>query len=225
MLVAPVAESYRSDLPFRYVGGDASLDLVNTVDWTSNGLERDRLVGYAGLIRWAQGAHIVVPGDALALRIAAEEQPQQADAALEACWRVRWLFKRLFSSLMARTVDEYAFDEFNEVLTDSLRHLSVTVEGGPAAQGHNATWSWRGLGERLESPLWPVVWSAAILLTASEAAQVRVCGGPDCGWLFVDRSRNGLRRWCEMATCGTAAKSRRRAERGRTPADSVGGDS
>jgi hypothetical protein len=38
---------------------------------------------------------------------------------------------------------------------------------------------------------------------------------PDLPLKFVggDRSRNGLRRWCEMQTCGTLAKSRRRAER------------
>ncbi|HEV2853834.1 MAG TPA: CGNR zinc finger domain-containing protein [Thermoanaerobaculia bacterium] len=37
---------------------------------------------------------------------------------------------------------------------------------------------------------------------------------PDCGWMYVDCSRNGLRRWCEMETCGTLEKSRRRRERG-----------
>lgn len=223
MLIAPAPGSFRSDLPFQYVGGDASLDLVNTVDWASSTLERDRLAGYADLVRWAEGARVLLPDDALALRTVAEAHPQQADAALEMSRRLRWLFKRLFSSLITGHVDEYALDEFNEVLADSLRHLRVAVGGGRAAQGRRASWSWRCLRERLESPLWPVVWSAAILLTSSDAARVRVCGGPDCGWLFVDRSRNGLRRWCEMATCGTAAKSRRRAERGRTREPSAGG--
>ena len=36
-----------------------------------------------------------------------------------------------------------------------------------------------------------------------------------CGWLFVDRSRNGSRRWCRMADCGTQVKSRRLTERRR----------
>jgi predicted RNA-binding Zn ribbon-like protein len=30
-----------------------------------------------------------------------------------------------------------------------------------------------------------------------------------CGWLFVDRSRNGNRRWCDMRTCGSRDKMRR----------------
>jgi predicted RNA-binding Zn ribbon-like protein len=28
----------------------------------------------------------------------------------------------------------------------------------------------------------------------------------------VDRSRNGFRRWCQMRTCGTREKTRRRRE-------------
>jgi predicted RNA-binding Zn ribbon-like protein len=39
---------------------------------------------------------------------------------------------------------------------------------------------------------------------------VRVCDGDDCGWMYVDRSRNGFRRWCQMRTCGTREKTRRR---------------
>jgi predicted RNA-binding Zn ribbon-like protein len=54
---------------------------------------------------------------------------------------------------------------------------------------------------------------AASALLQSEASRLRICGGSDCGWMYVDRSRNGLRRWCEMQTCGTVAKSRRRAAR------------
>jgi predicted RNA-binding Zn ribbon-like protein len=34
--------------------------------------------------------------------------------------------------------------------------------------------------------------------------------------MFVDRSRNGFRRWCQMATCGTEEKTRRRAARARS---------
>ena len=98
-------------------------------------------------------------------------------------------------------------DDFNELLSEALRHLQVASTGG---------WDWRGRGEDLESVLWPVVWSAAALLTSAEAERLRVCGGPDCGWMYVDRSRNGLRRWCQMETCGTREKSRRRQRRSST---------
>jgi predicted RNA-binding Zn ribbon-like protein len=36
--------------------------------------------------------------------------------------------------------------------------------------------------------------------------RVKACPGPNCAWVFVDRSRNGSRRWCDMAECGNRAK-------------------
>jgi predicted RNA-binding Zn ribbon-like protein len=59
---------------------------------------------------------------------------------------------------------------------------------------------------------------AVELLRTVDLAQVRVCppaeGG--CGWLFLDRSRNGSRRWCSMEDCGAQAKARRLNDRRRS---------
>ena len=43
--------------------------------------------------------------------------------------------------------------------------------------------------------------------------RIRVCGNPLCRWLFVDRSRNRSRRWCEMAVCGNRVKVGRHRHR------------
>ena len=39
--------------------------------------------------------------------------------------------------------------------------------------------------------------------------RLRICHGPNCSWLFIDSSKAGLRRWCDMRVCGNDAKSRR----------------
>ncbi|MEO8202075.1 MAG: CGNR zinc finger domain-containing protein, partial [Gemmatimonadota bacterium] len=39
--------------------------------------------------------------------------------------------------------------------------------------------------------------------------RLRICQGPNCSWLFIDSSKAGRRRWCDMGVCGNAAKSRR----------------
>lgn len=56
-------------------------------------------------------------------------------------------------------------------------------------------------------------WSALSLLRAPETRRIRICG--HCGWLFVDRSRNGSRLWCDMAVCGNRRKARRHYQRHR----------
>jgi len=59
----------------------------------------------------------------------------------------------------------------------------------------------------------PVVESAAALLTSPDLSRVRECESETCGWLFIDRSRNRSRRWCDMTVCGNRAKVRRHYQR------------
>jgi predicted RNA-binding Zn ribbon-like protein len=92
--------------------------------------------------------------------------------------------------------------------------------------------AWGGASDDLARVLWPVARAAFDLLTGAEAGRLRECAGRDCHWLFLDRSKNGSRRWCAMANCGNAAKARRhrakshraRSQRGRrqNTADSGG---
>lgn len=53
--------------------------------------------------------------------------------------------------------------------------------------------------------------SALSLLSSDTMSRLRIC--PNCGWLFVDRSRNGSRMWCDMAVCGNRQKARRHYNR------------
>lgn len=55
------------------------------------------------------------------------------------------------------------------------------------------------------------------LITSRALNRLRACANPDCGALFVDSSRPGMRRWCSMGTCGNRAK-KERAARGTRPA-------
>jgi predicted RNA-binding Zn ribbon-like protein len=49
--------------------------------------------------------------------------------------------------------------------------------------------------------------SALRLLGLQEAERLKAC--PACGWLFLDKSKNRSRAWCDMAVCGNRAKARR----------------
>lgn len=101
--------------------------------------------------------------------------------------------------------------------------MSVLDGALPAALGRlrlvpgrkRFTWDWAGDVEALDRVLWPVVRSAAELLTSGDLDRVRRCAGDDCAWLFLDRSRNGSRRWCDMTVCGNRSKVRRFYRRGR----------
>jgi predicted RNA-binding Zn ribbon-like protein len=50
---------------------------------------------------------------------------------------------------------------------------------------------------------------AVTVLGQLASPRLRLCAGHDCGWVFLDTSKSGRRRWCDMATCGNSAKARR----------------
>jgi predicted RNA-binding Zn ribbon-like protein len=48
--------------------------------------------------------------------------------------------------------------------------------------------------------------SALKLIASPDTERLKIC--PNCEWLFIDRSKNRSRTWCDMAVCGNRAKAR-----------------
>jgi predicted RNA-binding Zn ribbon-like protein len=48
--------------------------------------------------------------------------------------------------------------------------------------------------------------SALKLICRPEPDRLKIC--PNCEWLFLDRSKNRSRSWCDMTICGNRAKAR-----------------
>lgn len=129
---------------------------------------------------------------------------EQAIAMLLRRLRRQWIALHAVLLDLARGAqpDEEAVHVLNNELSEALRHARIV----PAGVGFGWSWSDEIRPERL---LWPVMRSAADLLTSGDLDRLRVCDNKDCGWLFVDRSRNRSRRWCDMQDCGNVAKVRR----------------
>ena len=199
-------------LPFKYVGGDPAIDLVNTIDWTTRGQTDERITSYERLTDWAEGAALITPRLGNALRARAGGAPREAERALRRATALRSTLRRLFVAI-AHGVEApaTALAELNESLHAAMDRLQLT--SGSGSSGGVLRWGWAGASEHLDAMLWPVARSAAELLVSDDASRIKECDAADCGWQYIDRSRNGLRRWCQMEVCGTREKSRRRAAR------------
>ena len=76
-----------------------------------------------------------------------------------------------------------------------------------SADGHLR---WRADARDARLPLKRIALDAVDLLDDPAATRLRRCANTtSCGWLFLDTSKNQRRRWCAMATCGTADKMQR----------------
>jgi predicted RNA-binding Zn ribbon-like protein len=70
-------------------------------------------------------------------------------------------------------------------------------------------WTWESARFPVAAILGPIALSAVGVLSQTDLSRIKQCPGEDCGWLFVDRTKNGARRWCEMEVCGNRAKQKR----------------
>jgi predicted RNA-binding Zn ribbon-like protein len=89
------------------------------------------------------------------------------------------------------------------VLATGLPHAAFA----DSEAGYELVW----IEQSADALLARVAWSAVTLLRTGPLDRVREC--PSCGWLFLDTSRNGRRRWCSMDTCGSRDKARRYYQR------------
>ncbi len=212
----PEAHAFRSE---DLVGGDLALDFANTVAGR-NGTPRDWLVSYASLLEWATRTGEFGAEELAALERLACRHPAEADAALEHARRVREAIA---------TVCE-AVARGGELSGEALAALDVArVASAEAAvlesvgRGVRTAWSVERSGLRLVVDV--AAARAVDLLSHGRLDRLRVCAGDDCGWVFLDSSKGGQRRWCDMATCGNVAKARRYLRRRRKGAtDGEGGE-
>ncbi len=164
----------------RFSGGALALDLVNTVVRRSDTIRAfDRLVNSAEANQFADAA-----------------AKYRAD---ELCGVVQ--FSPARETHMAKLLElrERIYSYFAPVPQNSAEGLLALSNLLGASE--------RALADsRSDSLLCQIVFSWMRLNAPEKRARLRAC--PACDWLFLDRSRNGSRIWCDMAVCGNRQKSR-----------------
>ncbi len=188
---------------FEFVADNVAADFTNTLSGSRERPGADRIARYADIVEFARRGELIRPADAKHLLAEAEAHPQKATevyrraiALREATWRA---FDRIAQD---REPDPADVDLISAEAALALASARVV------RQGRGYTWQWPETDD-LARPLWPIARSAADVLTSdSERARVRECASDTCSWIFVDRTKNGSRRWCDMRGCGNRAKVR-----------------
>lgn len=189
---------------FDFSGGAPPLDFVNTVSSRRCEGERDLLDEYGDLIAWGRQAELIDKPRAAALRRIAVKQPARAARTLDRARKLRETLYRILTAISGGgRPGRQDIGILNDFLKDAMGHLCLedTTEG--------PRWCWRPGEVTLDSILWPIARSAADLLTSPDLERVSECDASECHWLFLDRSRNRSRRWCDMKSCGNRTKVRR----------------
>ncbi len=188
------------DLP----GGRLCLDFVNTVDWRGRAKSQEFLNSYQDLLLWAQHVEILTSLDVKELTLMSRKNPSEAKTVVDRAKHFREVLYRIFvTNSEGVAVSKKDLDSFNKGLSLTMSQSRI-VE---TADGYS--WDTTGVKQIMDWFLNPIVRCAADLLVGREIKRVKRCADSECGWLFVDVSRNRSRRWCDMSDCGNRAKASR----------------
>ncbi|TDV63423.1 CGNR zinc finger domain-containing protein [Pseudomonas sp. LP_7_YM] len=195
----------------RLVGGVSVLDYLNTCDGRRPGTSLaevvDKLSSLEDIVHWFLHVGLIEP----------DEHERLVQLVHDSSWHTVPVFKQLVAFrealyglflpiALGGAVNQARLEELNHVLavTSAQRVLVSTPLG--------VIWRWRPchtLEEMTSGFLGRMAVQAAALLTSPDLVRLKACATPDCDWLFVDTSKNGRRRWCQMNVCGAKEKARR----------------
>ena len=186
------------------VRNDLCLEYANTLSWRGSAAPTERLHNFADLLRWIELSAGVPPRALREIRTWAREHSAKAIKLFDEAIATRETIYRIFSILAdGESVREQDFAALRDAIAEApARRQLVRSE---------ATYAWRIVDLRPTAAhlLAPVLWSAGDLMLNLTYVRVRRCANDECLWLFMDRSKAGTRRWCDMASCGNRAKARR----------------
>jgi len=161
------------------------------------------------VVAWAQHAGIVGAAGARALRRQIAH-PRIAADLLRRTRELRDLLYAVGTALTAGAAPRpMLLARLAHIHTRALAHARLTPDGSEFA------WRWDAARAPVDAIVGTVALSAIEVVTHAQRMRIKQCDGEQCGWLFLDTSKNNRRRWCEMEVCGNRAKQKRLRDRGR----------
>jgi predicted RNA-binding Zn ribbon-like protein len=182
----------RSDEVIPAPAADLCLTFANTRYWRGTPSPTEELQSPDDVLRWAAKAGH--------LPAAMVRRFERSATLLQEAIEVRETVHHCFAAVaVGRAPAEKELGALNAALAEAPPRQRVRVSGWDV--GFPRPW--------ITTLLAPVLWSAADLLVGPQIPRVRQCANPACGWLFLDTSKGGNRRWCSMSACGNRAKAHR----------------
>ena len=201
--VAPASlERSQPDYRFNFCGNHAAIDFTNTVGSRGDSPE-DHLNTYGDLLAWAASRRVLSRSVVARLKQEAAHDPDQARRALRRAVDFREALYDLLGVVAdGRTPDAAVLARVNRYVSETLAAAQLSVSDGKIVLASSGA-------ADLDAVLAMVARAAVDLLTSDAVERIGRCADDTCGWIFLDTTKSGTRRWCEMKVCGNRNKIRR----------------
>lgn len=182
---------------------DLCLDFANSRYWRGTAEPTETLNSFDDLFTWLAAANAL---DAQTIEALKSGWPPSGSDFRDMI-ELREALYRIFTAIAAHKEPAQAdIERFNRTL--------LTAPARGQLVKHNGVYLWRAeLKPRLPDLLAAVLWTAGDMLAEPRRDRVRLCANDRCVWLFLDDSKSGTRRWCDMKACGNRAKAHRHYEK------------
>jgi predicted RNA-binding Zn ribbon-like protein len=197
-----VSNAGRTPAELRVCGGLRCLDFLNTVDWRGRSEPVEYLSSYEDLLTWSALSGVLSSAQARVLERSVRKNAATRVLAGAIDFREA-AYRALVALLNRRTPARRDLETVDAMVSQARDHTALRYDRGAFS------WSFADADREMHLPLWIIAIELAELLASEHVRDVRMCGGPECGWLFLDTTKNHTRRWCSMEGCGNRAKARR----------------
>lgn len=169
---------------FLHLGGDPVLDFCNTLVFHGD-IKEDRLLP----VEDAENFWLSF------FENRSKFSRRQLDDLLE----LRAELRKLFKAIVRNRCEGDCFDEINRYLR---KHSFVFELGQSGDAVRSSVTPVKG------DPVGPLIVALHRFLGELDLPRLKKCNNPNCSHFFYDRSKNNLRVWCSMKTCGNIMKVR-----------------
>jgi len=193
----------RSVESLELVGGLVCLDFTNTIKHRYQVPIVDYLSGMEDWLIWAKRSTLITDVELKVIQQYIQQNPTRSQKEFHGIIRSRESIHNIFNCISRgeKPLPD-SLQIFTEKLHFSFERVSITIKAN-----RKVSESWSEKVVDLLTPLVPIVKSAYELLNSDKLGRVKECD--NCGWLYLDKSKNNSRKWCSMLTCGSSDKARR----------------
>ncbi|MDJ1486246.1 CGNR zinc finger domain-containing protein [Cytophagaceae bacterium YF14B1] len=179
-------------------GGSLCLDFVNTVSTWTEESKKDYVETLNDLAHWCLRTDIIERKEYK--RLSARAETDEANLFLE---EVKAFRQALYTLLSRRSNHKKISSSHVSFLNTMLQNYMpyIVLESYPDVIKRE----WKFPKADFRILLAPIVYDAYELLLKNESDKLKSC--PKCGWLFIDTTKNGKRKWCSMQMCGSSVKA------------------
>jgi predicted RNA-binding Zn ribbon-like protein len=191
-------------------GGNLCLNFINTIRSRFEHPLYEFITCPDDWLKWIHRVQLFNNPEEDRLYSYVSKNQEKAANQLKRIISVRELLYRIFYKLVQEEMpsnNDLAL--FNNELSFSLRNLKIGF-----TDELKVIENWDEKPFNLLYTLQPLLKSAYDLLIADTLKRLKEC--KQCGWIYLDKSKNNSRLWCNMKTCGNTVKTIKYYNKSRT---------